>query len=1367
MENYTILNKMKKSFFEDKENLENYLLDKKYSFISDFAKEYAIQINNEQYYNTIINNIDIIFDYYQSKNGIKPFDQNDIELSFANIFFDLFKRKSFDLFKISKKTAENLLLLKDQPNYKLDVIKLNKLISHKNIDEILLFANKYSIKVNDEFISIKANNRNMITKIYPEFLDKTLTEIFSEMFLSNKYNLYEINNQINIIPTISTKQDKKPASFKIKQTLRILFDKNILTIYIDGLPKPYNIDTDLKRLSMIINDKYIDLIINLMSIYFDKVILKILLPINDDKYDLFYKISNQIILYLKNSINKNSIDPNDLALFIKNVEILITHLIEMYPSKIGTNKNLSFELSKLKSQKIIDIKEVKTLIRGSNNIKKSLDIFNNGLNFEVDIFKSDLPFLSSITESSLTSYIRDIGETPYKVEDINKIENENSLLKTITFFQILKYYLKMSLFSFPEKVKDNSSLNHLFYNLLVDNNIIPFLINYLKDDTITYFITQFSKKIENENDFENTFSKILEGNIPPLLAKDFIKRFGKWDNIPLHLLKPFFKSLSTKIFELANNLFKILGDNTLEFFLLNLFEWYRNYHELYQNQNENLIHIKTGFIAENTLTTTRNNSLYIESKNKIAELEGKVSYAKKVYSILELSDLVPDNVNIKNIIKNGIKEIEREKEFEFDYWQKDALQFAKNGTSFILSGPTSGGKTSLAIALIEEFFKDQSVKMLFIVPTDPLAFQVYTNLMKTFQESTIKPVIGIYTESLNIIKQNINILIGTPKDINNILTLKDFTLFTNFSDLPNIFTNRKLSFDKIIIDEIHTMGNNYDKSIEGLKRAKSIQELLKCSKSTSQIIGFSATLTDKSIQTIKNFIHSNVGIDVEDIKYTFNDIGKPTKDHVLTKLAVLPQTKYIINEEEGINGLFNIKKGTKIVKNIITGRFIFRLMKSISFWGKTSEKSPGKTPCAIFSGDEIETFDFYSRLINFLEEGSNSCIKWKDLSDKFKNEDSLEERQEEIFGLTEKKQKHIKVKKTNENYEKFNNTWITLILEELKGSLNKPETEDNIPFNECDLIDDFNTFLFNKKINDISSGSLKSISPEMYGLMFELIHFEEYTTGKIFRKPFSGKHPYYRFIVNELRSDMFSPDVDKKLTRFGELLKIQKIDYTTKNPLVTLILTGISYGIGLITSTVPFSIQCEIVSYLRKSSLSENILPFIFCDDGMSMGINYSFVSTIILKDNLESILTSKYLQIKGRAGRRNYDTTNPPEVYMVNISNANSLDFIEDISLDDIDTEQFFYISEKLITSVQNYILQSLNGTLPMTLNSYFELNIEELISSKELTGRRQLRLMKLQVKELFDRLRNVCPSICSTYLSEFYSYLQRVEYEKIQQDL
>ena len=64
------------------------------------------------------------------------------------------------------------------------------------------------------------------------------------------------------------------------------------------------------------------------------------------------------------------------------------------------------------------------------------------------------------------------------------------------------------------------------------------------------------------------------------------------------------------------------------------------------------------------------------------------------------------------------------------------------------------------------------------------------------------------------------------------------------------------------------------------------------------------------------------------------------------------------------------------------------------------------------------------------------------------------------------------------------------------------------------------------------------------------------------------------------------------------------------------------------------------------------------------MGINYSFVSTVILKNKPEDILISKYFQIKGRAGRRNYGIQNSSETYLVNISNANSLDSIENISL-------------------------------------------------------------------------------------------------------
>jgi len=1424
MENYTILDKKQNSFLNDRDNIEKYLYINDYLTIEDFAKDYAIKYNNN-YYAFLLDNINEIFLYYQHKNGIKNIDEKNINSSFCHIFFDIFKRDSFTLYKIFKKIFNSYLVDKKNITFKLEIIKILKLIENinndilstiiekysrvieedssmikkqdflqlletikkfiekypdeenfskdtKSYDLITKFSSKmenddfsilvntiknkttninnstifniiqkYSIKVNEDYISFTTENENIIREYYNTLLHKdsniSLLDIFINTSDNENFKLYLLKSEIietgKILSNVYIK--KETQSINIKQKLKISYSDDILTIYFNNIPKTYNLKTELDSLLAIINDQYIDLVVDLMVNYFNDILLQILYSVNESKYNLFYKLLNTIYLYIRSSINKDLLSPDNLLLFINNIEILIDYLLTNYPGEINRNKVLIDEIKRLKSQKIINIKKIKTLVRASNNTQKSLDIFYDGLNFEENIFKSDLPLLSFITESSISSYIQDIGETPYKVEDLTKIITENSILKTLTTFQILKYLFNSEFFIFSD-IKDNSSINVLFHKLIISDDIIPMLIKLINEqsESINYFINKFKNQ-----------DKIIENELIKFLKDNQYKNYS---------------SLADSLLELSRELSKFLENNTLSNFFNSLFEWYYNYHNEYQNINKNLNDIKNGFIAERTGNSNFDNtlSIIVDGKIRIAELEGKISYAKKLYSFFKLVNLVPDN---NNIIKTGIKEIERKKEFEFDFWQKDALEFAKNNKSFILSGDTSGGKTSLAIALIEQFFKNSSVKMLFIVPTDPLAFQVYTNLMKTFQKTSIKPVIGIYTESLNIIKQDINILIGTPKDIDNILTLKDFSLYNEKEDLPLIFNNNKMFFDKIIIDEIHTMGNNYDKSIEGLKRAKCIQELLKCAKSSSQIIGFSATLSNKSIQNIKDFVYNNTNIIMENIIYTFNDIGKANKDSILIKPVVVQQKKYIINNEEGIDGIFKIKKGDKIKKINITGRFIFQMLKAISFWGKT--------PCAIFSGDEIETFDFYSRLIKFLEDGNNSCLKWKEFGNKFRNEPLFEEKAEVQFGLSKKAEKYNTVDKSTDNkkYDKFNDTWINLLLEQFNSCLKMSETEDNIPFDECSLIYDFNYFLTKRNIENFTSDRLKSISPEMYGLIYEIIHFEEYTSGKTFRKPFSGKHPYYRFIVNELRSNMFSPEMDKKLTRFGELLQIQKIDYSKRNPLVSLILTGISYGIGLITSTVPFAIQCEIVSYLHKSSLSDIPLPFIFCDDGMSMGINYSFVSTVILKDNLENISTSKYFQIKGRAGRRNYGVLNSPEVYLVNISNANSLDIIEDISLDDNNIDQFFYIPEKMISSVQNYILQTLNNTLPMTLNSYIELNIEELFPSRELRGRHQIRIMKLQVKELFDRLRNVCPHICSTYLSKLYLFLQNVEYEKIQQDL
>ena len=113
---------------------------------------------------------------------------------------------------------------------------------------------------------------------------------------------------------------------------------------------------------------------------------------------------------------------------------------------------------------------------------------------------------------------------------------------------------------------------------------------------------------------------------------------------------------------------------------------------------------------------------------------------------------------------------------ELDKWQIKVIEHVNRNESVLITAPTSCGKTWLAIypGVIGK-------KVLFIVPTDALVFQV-GSLFNKFTKSS--PLLitdeGIYGN-------NKDIVVGTPKKIED--------------KLPIIGNN----FDYVIVDEIHNL----------------------------------------------------------------------------------------------------------------------------------------------------------------------------------------------------------------------------------------------------------------------------------------------------------------------------------------------------------------------------------------------------------------------------------------------------------------------------------------------------------------------------------------------------------------------------------
>lgn len=209
-------------------------------------------------------------------------------------------------------------------------------------------------------------------------------------------------------------------------------------------------------------------------------------------------------------------------------------------------------------------------------------------------------------------------------------------------------------------------------------------------------------------------------------------------------------------------------------------------------------------------------NLLIETKKIFKQKENIIKY-----QLEEMPSFLPplDYINYYN------------KEFTLDTWQIKALNLIDNKKSFILSAPTSSGKTFLTTYLIKK-----TGRILFVVPTLPLALQVAAMFYQLESGS-----VWVLDEELTYKTSKLpKIIVGTPFEIMRKITELD---------IENI--------DSLVIDEIHEI--NTKKSIETLCHIMLNQEKI-------HFIGLSATIgnPNKFHEWIKIFIPDTELIIVND-----------------------------------------------------------------------------------------------------------------------------------------------------------------------------------------------------------------------------------------------------------------------------------------------------------------------------------------------------------------------------------------------------------------------------------------------------------------------------------------------------------------------
>jgi len=257
--------------------------------------------------------------------------------------------------------------------------------------------------------------------------------------------------------------------------------------------------------------------------------------------------------------------------------------------------------------------------------------------------------------------------------------------------------------------------------------------------------------------------------------------------------------------------------------------------------------------------------------NDIVASNSKVSAVVDVFSDLykRMNDISETLNRIKlqtNDFHHNMPPLNEKGFVRLDDFQKQVIQNIRTKRSMIVKAPTSAGKSILTSYL---FSHTPDIKVLFVVPTDILAWQIAAMIGKTIDRdiplatSTYQSNIAL-SEMLELI-HTAGIFVGTPS------TVMDF--------LPLI----KTKFDWVVIDEIHLIGS---------ERCKEMEPIIKFT-SDSKIMALSATIGN--INFLRDWFisvgHSDVDV-IECNKRFFNQqrffyrAGEMVRIHPLSTVSI-------------------------------------------------------------------------------------------------------------------------------------------------------------------------------------------------------------------------------------------------------------------------------------------------------------------------------------------------------------------------------------------------------------------------------------------------------------------------------------------------
>ena len=717
--------------------------------------------------------------------------------------------------------------------------------------------------------------------------------------------------------------------------------------------------------------------------------------------------------------------------------------------------------------------------------------------------------------------------------------------------------------------------------------------------------------------------------------------------------------------------------------------------------NSKIINELSNFITEEGKTKMKLKLLKLAFKNNnqkfiidlyLQVISSNMEFTKKETKLINKATKYMETINYKELqfkkLSNQLKPLDFYNSYKLnlDQWQIDVINDIDKGNSVLVSAPTSCGKTWLSLypGLI-------SKKILFIVPTEALVFQVGSMFSKFVKQPTL------ISDNILYITNN-NIIIGTPKAIED--------------KLPGL----DIDFDIIIIDEVHNLGC--------LDIHHYYERLLKIF-SNKQLLALSATIGNphKLLNWLKKIGYKNINLISYETRFLnlqrqiFNN-NKLVKLHPISCLDLkdfnkgflknnIPMTPHdcivlyeglvkefpkemknlklskIFPENNCRLSLSDSRHYEKLLKDKLCELKIDHSDKLASILdnyklqiGNSSEpnlynlfkeiKQNNLTPCIVFQENTYYCKEIFIKLVGYLE-------KLESLNYPFYYE-NLEFRQEQYLKSVND---IAKFKKTIKLGKEVVNKEIVL--------------DDKIKSRQDELNKDFlkiYTVRLTKQIQKIERATITD----------KIKHVQKTNLQKEIDSLIDNHKLRYVDIFKKHKDFSLNTDCPMTAEKIREIKKTISKKLQIDVSYTNVFMQGLKRGIGIYTKHMP-SIYNMVVQKLAQNGE----LGYVIADEQLALGINMPFRSSCILgyKDST-NFKISNYLQMIGRAGRRGKDREG--HIIFVNVDWKNLMKS----ELGEIKSKYIHYPTYNVI----NTFTDKYNSVLPkINKNKMIEYESDEVI--------------------------------------------------------